>query len=177
MEQREEGGRERRGCIKTSRGPWVVRRMGRDGRERTSLRRPSDQERRKNQQRERRRRMVAGRIFECLRAQAGFSLPKHSDQNDVLKALCEQAGWHVEEDGTIYRKRCLANVPPTPNSTVVEQPQPAHLSSQGPRVEAAVMDSGSYGRPTTNTGPEAAEEEGGCGISLELSLAPPCPTP
>ncbi|CAA7409927.1 unnamed protein product [Spirodela intermedia] len=99
-----EGGRGRKGCIRASRGPWVVRRVGRDGVLRTSLRSPSEQERSNNLARERRRRMVAARIFSSLRTHGGFPLPKHPDQNDVLKALCQQAGWHVEEDGTIHRK-------------------------------------------------------------------------
>ena len=33
-----------------------------------------------------------------------FKLPKHCDNNEVLKALCNEAGWVVEEDGTTYRK-------------------------------------------------------------------------
>lgn len=35
-----------------------------------------------------------------------FKLPKHCDNNEVLKALCDEAGWTVEEDGTTYRKGC-----------------------------------------------------------------------
>ncbi|KAL0442603.1 UNVERIFIED_CONTAM: BES1/BZR1protein 4 [Sesamum latifolium] len=34
------------------------------------------------------------------------SSPKHCDNNEVLKALCNEAGWIVEEDGTTYRKGC-----------------------------------------------------------------------
>ncbi|KAH7652113.1 BES1/BZR1 plant transcription factor N-terminal protein [Dioscorea alata] len=93
-----------KGCIKTSKGPWVVKRQGRDGHVWTSLRRPTDRERENNRQRERRRRMVAANIYKGLRLHGNYKLPKHADQNDVLKALCEEAGWHVEEDGTIYRK-------------------------------------------------------------------------
>ncbi|KAK6162814.1 hypothetical protein DH2020_002655 [Rehmannia glutinosa] len=33
-----------------------------------------------------------------------FNLPKHCDNNEVLKALCAEAGWVVEPDGTTYRK-------------------------------------------------------------------------
>ncbi|GKU85933.1 hypothetical protein SLEP1_g532 [Rubroshorea leprosula] len=33
-----------------------------------------------------------------------FKLPKHCDNNEVLKALCNEAGWIVESDGTTYRK-------------------------------------------------------------------------
>ncbi|KAJ6685971.1 PROTEIN BRASSINAZOLE-RESISTANT 1 [Salix purpurea] len=33
-----------------------------------------------------------------------YNLPKYCDNNEVLKALCAEAGWVVEEDGTTYRK-------------------------------------------------------------------------
>ncbi|KAJ4874471.1 BES1/BZR1-like protein 4 [Raphanus sativus] len=33
-----------------------------------------------------------------------YELPKHCDNNEVLKALCNEAGWIVEQDGTTYRK-------------------------------------------------------------------------
>ncbi|KAH8484822.1 hypothetical protein H0E87_026545 [Populus deltoides] len=91
------------GCIKTSRGPWTVHRATKDGRIVTKFRYPSDRERQTNQQRECRRRAVAKKIFEGLRKHGNYKLPKHADSNDLLKALCEEAGWHVEEDGTICR--------------------------------------------------------------------------
>ncbi|KAI5561381.1 hypothetical protein POPTR_016G125700v4 [Populus trichocarpa] len=91
------------GCIKTSRGPWRVHRATKDGRIVTKFRYPSDRERQTNQQRERRRRAVAKKIFEGLRKHGNYKLPKHADSNDLLKALCEEAGWLVEEDGTICR--------------------------------------------------------------------------
>ncbi|OAY77584.1 Protein BRASSINAZOLE-RESISTANT 2 [Ananas comosus] len=72
-----------------------------------SLRRPTERERENNCERERRRRMVTARIFAGLRAHGNYCLPKHADQNEVLKALCEEAGWHVEEDGTVYRKTSI----------------------------------------------------------------------
>lgn len=97
----------RKGCIKTTMGPWIARRIGADGVERTSLRRPSPEEREKNRQRERHRRSVKARIYSCLRAYGKYRLPKHPDHNDILMALCQEAGWHVEEDGTIYRKVSL----------------------------------------------------------------------
>ncbi|CAN1126863.1 Protein BRASSINAZOLE-RESISTANT 2 [Linum perenne] len=67
-------------------------------------RKPSWRERENNRRRERRRRAVAANIFTGLRAQGNFNLPKHCDNNEVLKALCQEAGWVVEEDGTTYRK-------------------------------------------------------------------------
>ncbi|OAY44592.2 hypothetical protein MANES_08G096400v8 [Manihot esculenta] len=91
-----------KGCIKSGRGPWIVHRSTKDGVV-TKYRFPSDSERQNNKQRERRRRAVTRKIFAGLRKHGNYKLPKHADTNDLLKALCEEAGWHVEEDGTIYR--------------------------------------------------------------------------
>jgi hypothetical protein len=93
----------RRGCIRTTRGPWTVRRQGRGGSVTTSLRHPTPRERENNRQRERRRRQVATRIYAGLRANAGYALPKHADQNDVLRALCAEAGYLVDDDGNVTR--------------------------------------------------------------------------
>ncbi|KAI4982414.1 hypothetical protein ZWY2020_022906 [Hordeum vulgare] len=65
---------------------------------------PTWREREKNRRREQRRRAVAANIFHGLRAHGGYALPKHCDNNEVLKALCHEAGWTVEPDGTTYRK-------------------------------------------------------------------------
>ncbi|KAI3472832.1 hypothetical protein Pfo_029961 [Paulownia fortunei] len=100
-----------RGCIKTSKGPWLVRRATKDGGLVTKYRFPSDRERLNNKQRERRRRSVAHKIFAGLRAHGNYNLPKHADSNDLLKALCEEAGWHVEEDGKIFRKQPVSEMP------------------------------------------------------------------
>ncbi|KAL3654880.1 hypothetical protein CASFOL_000666 [Castilleja foliolosa] len=94
-----------RGCIKTSKGPWLVRRVTKDGGLVTKYRFPSESERVNNKERERRRRSVAHKIFAGLRAHGNYNLPKHGDTNDLLKALCEEAGWHVEDDGNIYKKQ------------------------------------------------------------------------
>ncbi|KAJ6404800.1 hypothetical protein OIU84_012885 [Salix udensis] len=67
-------------------------------------RKPSWRERENNRRRERRRRAMAAKIFTGLRAQGNYNLPKYCDNNEVLKALCAEAGWVVEEDGTTYRK-------------------------------------------------------------------------
>ncbi|TXG52273.1 hypothetical protein EZV62_021442 [Acer yangbiense] len=48
--------------------------------------------------------LEAAKVFSGLRAQGNYNLPKHCDNNEVLKALCAEAGWIVEEDGTTYRK-------------------------------------------------------------------------
>ncbi|KAG8377072.1 hypothetical protein BUALT_Bualt09G0130200 [Buddleja alternifolia] len=100
-----------RGCIKTSKGPWLVRRATKDGGLVTKFRFPSERERHNNKQRERERRSVARKIFAGLRAHGDYNLPKHADSNDLLKALCEEAGWHVEEDGTIYKKHLVSKMP------------------------------------------------------------------
>ncbi|EPS74220.1 hypothetical protein M569_00539, partial [Genlisea aurea] len=92
-----------RGCIKGSKGPWLVRRITKGGSMATSFRFPSERERLVNRQRERRRRSVAHKIFEGLRAGGGYELPRHADCNDLLRALCEEAGWHVDDDGTVSR--------------------------------------------------------------------------
>lgn len=67
-------------------------------------RKPSWRERENNRRRERKRRAVAAKIYNGLRVQGNFNLPRHCDNNEVLKALCSEAGWVVEEDGTTYRK-------------------------------------------------------------------------
>ncbi|XP_019156230.1 PREDICTED: protein BRASSINAZOLE-RESISTANT 1-like isoform X2 [Ipomoea nil] len=66
-------------------------------------RKPSWRERENNRRRERRRRAMAAKIYTGLRAQGNYNLPKHCDNNEVLKALCAEAGWIVEPDGTTYR--------------------------------------------------------------------------
>lgn len=82
------------------------RKMTSDGATSTSAarRKPTWRERENNRRRERRRRAIAAKIYTGLRAQGNYNLPKHCDNNEVLKALCSEAGWVVEEDGTTYRK-------------------------------------------------------------------------
>ncbi|KAF0933980.1 hypothetical protein E2562_021039 [Oryza meyeriana var. granulata] len=65
---------------------------------------PTWRERENNRRRERRRRAIAAKIYAGLRAYGNYSLPKHCDNNEVLKALCNEAGWTVDPDGTTYRK-------------------------------------------------------------------------
>lgn len=65
---------------------------------------PTWKERENNKRRERRRRAIAAKIFAGLRMYGNYKLPKHCDNNEVLKALCNEAGWTVEPDGTTYRK-------------------------------------------------------------------------
>ncbi|KNA10881.1 hypothetical protein SOVF_140210 [Spinacia oleracea] len=72
----------------------------------TGTRMPTWRERENNKKRERRRRAVAAKIYSGLRMYGSYKLPKHCDNNEVLKALAREAGWVVEEDGTTYRKGC-----------------------------------------------------------------------
>ncbi|XP_048498823.1 BES1/BZR1 homolog protein 4 isoform X2 [Beta vulgaris subsp. vulgaris] len=72
----------------------------------TSTRTPSWKERENNKKRERKRRAISAKIFSGLRTYGNYKLPKHCDNNQVLKALCNEAGWTVEPDGTTYRKGC-----------------------------------------------------------------------
>ncbi|WJX09350.1 Brassinazole-resistant [Trifolium repens] len=67
-------------------------------------RKSSLREKENNRIRERRRRAITTKIFTGLRTQGNYNLSKHCDNNEVLKALCEEAGWFVKEDGTIHRK-------------------------------------------------------------------------
>ncbi|PNY05585.1 bes1/bzr1 protein 4-like [Trifolium pratense] len=70
----------------------------------SGTRQPTWKERENNKRRERRRRAIAAKIFSGLRMYGNYKLPKHCDNNEVLKALCNEAGWTVEPDGTTYRK-------------------------------------------------------------------------
>lgn len=72
----------------------------------SGTRMPSWKERENNKKRERRRRAIAAKIFAGLRLYGNYKLPKHCDNNEVLKELCREAGWVVETDGTTYRKGC-----------------------------------------------------------------------
>ena len=107
IESERERERERqRESERESFGWWGCRKMTSDGATSATVtrRKPSWRERENNRRRERRRRAIAAKIFTGLRAQGNFNLPKHCDNNEVLKALCVEAGWTVEEDGTTYRK-------------------------------------------------------------------------
>ncbi|GMI90654.1 BRASSINAZOLE-RESISTANT 1 [Hibiscus trionum] len=93
-------------------------------------RKPSLRERENNRRRERRRRAIAAKIYTGLRAQGNYNLPKHCDNNEVLKALCTEAGWVVEEDGTTYRKGCKP--PPASIDILGSSAKITPFSSQNP---------------------------------------------
>ncbi|OWM66355.1 BES1/BZR1 homolog protein 2 [Punica granatum] len=106
---------------------------------------PTWKERENNKRRERRRRAIAAKIYSGLRAQGNYKLPKHCDNNEVLKALCDEAGWVVEEDGTTYRKGCkplpselvgastnistCSSIQPSPQSSSFPSPVPSYHAS------------------------------------------------
>ncbi|GLT45857.1 hypothetical protein SLA2020_229920 [Shorea laevis] len=104
--------------------------MTSDGATSTSAprRKPSWRERENNRRRERRRRAMAAKIYAGLRAQGNYNLPKHCDNNEVLKALCLEAGWIVEEDGTTYRK----GYKPPPSDIAGTSTKITPFSSQNP---------------------------------------------
>ncbi|KAK8624356.1 hypothetical protein V6N13_065702 [Hibiscus sabdariffa] len=118
-------------------------------------RKPSWRERENNRRRERRRRAFAAKIYTGLRAQGNYNLPKHCDNNEVLKALCAEAGWVVEEDGTTYRKGFKPppiDIPGSSNKvTPFSSQNPSPLSSAFPSPIPSCQvspSSSSYPSPT-----------------------------
>ncbi|GJN37316.1 hypothetical protein PR202_gb26254 [Eleusine coracana subsp. coracana] len=160
----------RRGCIRSTQGPWTVRRRGRGGGMTTSLRHPTPRERENNRQRERRRRQVAARIYAGLRAHAGYVLPKHADQNDVLRALCAEAGYHVDDDGNVTRLQvssqrqcsvlCVRTGPRTPVAALISTSLPPTAGQQ----RLCLYRSWSWSRSRSCRGKEAR-------LSLDLTLS------
>eukprot|EP00250_Pteridium_aquilinum_P017618 c23707_g1_i1 orf=107-1675(+) len=97
----------------------------------SSSRAPTNRERENNKRRERERRAVTARIFTGLRHYGNYKLPKHCDNNEVLKALCRDAGWMVEDDGTIYKKE--GNTNPYPFKQRQQYQEGAYdIVSEGP---------------------------------------------
>ncbi|BFG39058.1 hypothetical protein CerSpe_253320 [Prunus speciosa] len=121
----------------------------------SSGRLPTWKERENNKRRERRRRAIAAKIYSGLRAQGSYKLPKHCDNNEVLKALCAEAGWVVEEDGTTYRKGCkpspmeIAGTPTNMSacSSIQQSPQSSAFPSPVPSYHASPSSS-SFPSPT-----------------------------
>ncbi|KAK4490339.1 hypothetical protein RD792_001013 [Penstemon davidsonii] len=127
-------------------------------------RKPSYRERENNKRRERRRRAFATNIYNGLRARGHFNLPKNCDNNEVLKALCSEAGWIVEPDGTTYRKGCKPcpmemggtwtnNI--TPSSSINPSPPSSYFTSPIPSYQPSPLSS-SCPSPThrdSNTSP------------------------
>ncbi|KAH8503510.1 hypothetical protein H0E87_014694 [Populus deltoides] len=125
----------------------------------SSGRLPTWKERENNKRRERRRRAIAAKIYTGLRTQGNFKLPKHCDNNEVLKALCAEAGWIVEEDGTTYRKGCKpppTEVAGTPtNISACSSIQPSPQSSNFPSPVASY-----HASPTSSSFPSPSRFDG-----------------
>ncbi|CAN6450644.1 unnamed protein product [Victoria cruziana] len=126
----------------------------------TSGRMPTWKERENNKRRERRRRAIAAKIYAGLRAFGNYKLPKHCDNNEVLKALCAEAGWTVEDDGTTYRKgsrpasldaaaggsttispAASSSYHPSPPSSSFPSPVPSYHASPVPSYHASPVSS------------------------------------
>ncbi|XP_010531182.1 PREDICTED: BES1/BZR1 homolog protein 2-like [Tarenaya hassleriana] len=116
---------------------------------------PTWKERENNKRRERRRRAITAKIYAGLRAQGNYKLPKHCDNNEVLKALCAEAGWIVEDDGTTYRQGCkpppaeISGIPTkaSAHSSVQPSPQSSAFPSPAPSYHASPVSS-SFPSPT-----------------------------
>ncbi|KAK1302930.1 hypothetical protein QJS10_CPB12g00780 [Acorus calamus] len=126
---------------------------------------PTWKERENNKRRERRRRAIAAKIFAGLRMYGNYKLPKHCDNNEVLKALCAEAGWVVEEDGTTYRKGCKpvermeilggsASASPCssyqPSPCASYNPSPASSSFQSPASSSYINNTNANHNSTNN---------------------------
>ncbi|CAI5535475.1 unnamed protein product [Closterium sp. Naga37s-1] len=113
---------------------------------------PTWKERENNKRRERRRRAIAAKIFSGLRTYGNYDLPKHCDNNEVLKAVCKEAGWIVEEDGTTYRKGQPRPQQPEP-SAGIDSAYPADSGAQ-PYASSNVnaLDNTDYDHPASLSG-------------------------
>ncbi|WOL12399.1 hypothetical protein Cni_G21166 [Canna indica] len=110
---------------------------------------PTWRERENNRRRERRRRAVAAKIYAGLRMYGNYTLPKHCDNNEVLKALCDEAGWTVEPDGTTYRKGCKPPVEPMDIAGCSTSPSP--YSSNQPSSYNPSPASSSHASPASSS--------------------------
>ncbi|XP_020580249.1 protein BZR1 homolog 1-like [Phalaenopsis equestris] len=125
---------------------------------------PTWKERENNKRRERRRRAIAAKIFSGLRTLGNYKLPKHCDNNEVLKALCIEAGWVVEEDGTTYRKGSKPPLPPPegavtgpPSTNISPSTSPYHLSPPSSLFTSPVPSY--HASPTSSSFPSPTRRE------------------
>ncbi|KAI9153388.1 hypothetical protein LWI28_010640 [Acer negundo] len=169
------------GCIKITKGPWIVHRTTKDGGVASRYRIPSERERQNNKLRERKRRAVAKKIFAGLRDHGNYKLPIQADNNDLLKALCEEAGWHVDDDGTINRKQ--NSMPEMPSLISNETYQVSIEDQSGSGDEDYCncnnhMDAEEYGGVYASKIVSSTEktQEGYEDINLSLSLSLPTPS-
>ncbi|CAN8240322.1 unnamed protein product [Cochlearia groenlandica] len=127
----------------------------------SGTRMPTWRERENNMRRERRRRAIAAKIFTGLRMYGRYELPKHCDNNEVLKALCNEAGWVVEPDGTTYRKGCRpvermeigrGSATASPCSSYQPSPCASHIHSPASSNFMSPSSSSSYANLTSADG-------------------------
>ncbi|CAD5165597.1 unnamed protein product [Musa acuminata subsp. malaccensis] len=139
---------------------------------------PTWRERENNKRRERRRRAIAAKMYSGLRLYGNYKLPKHCDNNAVLRALCEEAGWTVEEDGTTYRKGCKPtegrdvvgpSASPSPRSS---SHQPSPCISYNPSPASSTLASPESSTLVTNTKNTASGTEGNSLVPWLKSLSP-----
>ncbi|OAY71326.1 Protein BZR 1, partial [Ananas comosus] len=111
-------------------------------------------ERENNKRRERRRRAIAAKIFAGLRAHGSYALPaNHSDNNELLKALCRQAGWTVLDDGTTFRTTNGCEPPPPPEQIAATAPPSTTMSPCCSSYHATPSSSSSFPSPTRPENP------------------------
>ncbi|KAF8642533.1 hypothetical protein HU200_067209 [Digitaria exilis] len=128
-----------------------------------AVRKTTSIERENNRWRERYRRSIASKIYAGLRAYGRYALPRLCDSNIVLRALCHEAGWIVEPDGTTCRKGDAPppsspvrgsggqSAPATPALSLPVSPTAVHggltLGSSSPNITLGAAGSGSGGLP------------------------------
>ncbi|KAL0366126.1 UNVERIFIED_CONTAM: protein BRASSINAZOLE-RESISTANT 1 [Sesamum radiatum] len=122
---------------------------------------------------------IAAKIYAGLRAQGNYNLPKHCDNNEVLKALCAEAGWVVEPDGTTYRKGCKpipmeiggtsTNI--TPSSSRNPSPPSSYFASPIPSYQPSPSSS-SFPSPSRHDGNGPPHPFGFLLNSMPSSLPP-----
>ncbi|XP_074589629.1 protein BZR1 homolog 1-like [Curcuma longa] len=114
---------------------------------------PTWKERENNKRRERRRRAIAAKIFTGLRTLGNYKLPKHCDNNEVLKALCREAGWVVEDDGTTYRK---GSRPPAPPPEAASGGPSTNISPSSPHLLSPLSSSFPSPVPSYHASPSSS---------------------
>ncbi|MFS7984240.1 putative transcription factor BES/BZR family [Helianthus anomalus] len=125
----------------------------------SGTRMPTWKERENNKRRERRRRAIAAKIFTGLRMYGNYKLPKHCDNNEVLKALADEAGWTVEPDGTTYRKGCKPmermEIGGSASVSPCSSYQPSPYASYNPSPPSSSIASPSSSSYVPNTHPDS----------------------
>lgn len=94
-----------------------------------------------------------------LRTYGNYKLPKHCDNNEVLKALADEAGWTVEPDGTTYRKGCKPmermDIGGSASASPCSSYQPSPYASYHPSPPSSSIASPSSSSYATNPHPDS----------------------